>query len=64
MRKLQWGADGSGKRGGLRIIYYSQVSANRIYLLTIYRKSEMSDLSGTELRALKRLVCDIEQKSE
>ncbi len=64
MRKLQWGADGSGKRGGLRIIYYSQVSANRIYLLTIYRKSEMSDLSGTELRALKRLVRDIEQKSE
>ncbi len=64
MRKLRWGADGSGKRGGLRIICYSQVSANRIYLLTIYRKSEMSDLSGTELRALKRLVRDIEQKSE
>ncbi len=61
IRKLRWGADGSGKRGGLRIIYFSQVSANRIYLLTIYRKSEMSDLSRAELRALNHLVHEIEQ---
>ena len=59
IRKLRWGADGSGKRGGLRIIYYSQVSANRIYLLTIYRKLEMSDLSRAELRGLKGLVREI-----
>lgn len=61
IRKVRWGANGSGKRAGLRIIYYSQVSANRIYLLTIYRKSEMSDLSRAELRALKGLVREIEK---
>lgn len=61
MRKLRWGADGSGKRGSLRVIYYSQESAKRIYLLTIYRKSEMSDLSRAELRVLKALVREIEQ---
>ncbi len=61
MRKLRWGTDGSGKRGSLRVIYYSKESAKRIYLLTIYCKSEMSDLSRAELRVLKALVREIEQ---
>ncbi len=63
IRKLRWGSGGSGKRSGLRIIYYRQRSANRIYLLTVYRKSEMSDLSKAELRILKALVREIEQTS-
>ncbi len=63
IRKLRWGSEGSGKRSGLRIIYYRQRSANRIYLLTVYRKSEMSDLSKAELRILKALVREIVQAS-
>ena len=63
IRKLRWGSGGSGKRSGLRIIYYRQRSANRIYLLTVYRKSEMSDMSKAELRILKALVREIEQTS-
>lgn len=61
IRKLRWGEDGSGKRGGLRIIYFQQRSANRIYLLTVYRKSEMSDLSKADMRVLKALVGEIEK---
>ena len=36
------------KRGGIRIIYYWQKSENLIYLLTVYAKNEMSDLSANE----------------
>ena len=61
IRKLRWGADGTGKRGGLRIIHYGQRSLDRIFLLTVYRKSEVSDLSKSELKVLKALVRQIGQ---
>ncbi len=53
-RKLRW-ADrrrGKGKRGGLRVIYY-YLSAAQIWLMTLYDKDEMADLSAFEKRALK-----------
>jgi hypothetical protein len=63
IRKLRWGADGSGKRGGLRIIYYVQRSLDRIFLLTVYRKSEVSELSNAELQILRAVVREIELKT-
>jgi hypothetical protein len=56
IRKLRWGAKGKGKRGGVRIIYYWQPAAGRIYLLTLYAKNEMSDLSSAEVEVLRRMV--------
>ena len=35
VRKLRWGARDSGKRGGVRVIYYNQSSDELIWLLTI-----------------------------
>ncbi len=40
-----------GKSGGFRIIYYAQRS-NRVTLLTIYSKTENTDISITEIRQL------------
>jgi hypothetical protein len=54
-RKLRW-ADrrrGKGKRGGLRVIYYYLSADAQIWLMTLYDKDEMADLSGAEKRALK-----------
>lgn len=56
IRKLRWGARGKGKRGGVRIIYYWQTTDERIYLLTLYAKNEMSDLSPVEVELLRRMV--------
>mgnify|MGYP001558195895 FL=1 len=56
IRKVRWGGSGRGKRGGTRIIYYWQVPDSEIYLLTLYSKGEMSDLSAKELEVLKRMV--------
>ena len=54
-RKLRW-ADrrrGKGKRGGLRVIYYYLSADAQIWLMTLYDKDEMADLSAAEKRALK-----------
>ena len=54
-RKLRW-ADrrrGKGKRGGLRAIYYYLAADSQIWLMTVYGKDEMGDLSAAEKRTLK-----------
>jgi mRNA-degrading endonuclease RelE of RelBE toxin-antitoxin system len=33
LRKVRWGLKGRGKRGGIRIIYFWDVAAGRLYLL-------------------------------
>ncbi|HLB43125.1 MAG TPA: type II toxin-antitoxin system RelE/ParE family toxin, partial [Gammaproteobacteria bacterium] len=50
--------DNKGKRGGIRVIYYWQVSEDQIYLFTLYAKNEMSDLSSDEKKALKNMLED------
>lgn len=56
LRKVRWGAQGKGKSGGVRIIYYLQVSESQIYLLTLYAKNEVTDLSPAEVAALRKMV--------
>jgi hypothetical protein len=40
----------------VRIIYYWQASEDQIYLLTLYAKNEVSDLSPAEVAALRKMV--------
>lgn len=57
-RKLRW-ADtrrGKGKRGGLRLIYYFFLADSQIWLITVYDKDSMTDLSPAEKRALKAAI--------
>ena len=42
-----------GKSGGFRVIYYAQFS-DRVILLTIYSKTDESDISAGEIQALAR----------
>ena len=57
-RKLRW-ADtrrGKGKRGGLRLIYYYFLADSQIWLMTVYDKDSMTDLSPAEKRVLKAAI--------
>jgi hypothetical protein len=58
LRKLRWPDKhrGKGKRGGLRIIYYAFLSESEIWLMTLYSKGEMDDLTKPEQRALAVLM--------
>ncbi|MFN8482701.1 MAG: hypothetical protein U0768_06610 [Anaerolineae bacterium] len=56
LRKVRWGAQGPGKRGGVRVIYYWIVKQDRLLMLMIYTKGERDDLSAEQLRILRTLV--------
>lgn len=56
LRKLRWKAASKGKRGRVRIIYYWQMTKNQIYLMTLYAKNEMTDLTAKEKKLLKQMV--------
>jgi len=53
LRKLRWGRQRTGKRGGVRIIYAVR-GIHEIWLLTIYGKSDVADIPAHLLRAIKR----------
>jgi hypothetical protein len=56
IRKLRWGAEGRGKRGGVRVIYYWATAEDVCYMLYAYAKNEQGDLTRGQIRALARLV--------
>ncbi|MEO8465176.1 MAG: type II toxin-antitoxin system RelE/ParE family toxin [Gammaproteobacteria bacterium] len=60
LRKLRWSAQGRGKRGGARVIYYWHVPGDRIYLIYGYVKSRSEDLTAHQLKALRDLMKDID----
>jgi hypothetical protein len=53
IRKLRWRRQGTGKRGGVRVIYYLN-RPHEIWLLTIYAKGEAETIPVHILRAIKR----------
>lgn len=59
-RKIRWRSKGRGKRGGVRVIYYWITKDDQILLLTAYAKNEVTELSETAKKEIKRLI----QKSE
>ncbi len=56
LRKLRWSSKNKGKRAGVRIIYYWYVNEDHIYMMTLYGKSKMSNLSTKEKKALKKIL--------
>jgi len=56
LRKIRWSQPGRGKRGSLRVIYYWDESQARIYLLFVYSKAAVGDLTQAQLKELASLV--------
>ena len=55
-RKVRWLRAGSGKRGGVRVIYYNQLADGRIYLLLVYAKSAQDNVSANVLLKIKEAL--------
>jgi hypothetical protein len=61
VRKVRWGRQGSGKRGGVRVIYFYQHMDTPLYLLMVYSKAQHEDLSSDEKRAVQELVARLKR---
>ena len=61
LRKLSWLAQGRGKRGGARVIYYFRDTKDQIYLIYGYVKSEREDLTPDQVRTLAKLMNEMKE---
>jgi hypothetical protein len=56
VRKLRWRKAGTGKRGGVRVVYFYYDPECPIYLLMVYAKARREDMTPDEKRAAKKLA--------
>ena len=53
VRKLRWARPGTGKRGGLRVIYFLRTEQGQVWLLTLYAKNVRDSIPGHVLRRIQ-----------
>jgi len=56
IRKVRWRRAGTGKSGGVRVIYFTRIAEEEIVLLTLYAKAKTDNLTGTKLKEIRRAL--------
>jgi hypothetical protein len=62
IRKLRWARQGTGKSGGVRVIYFFYNPTYPLFLLTAFGKSEKDNLTMAERNELQKLTRLLKQK--
>jgi hypothetical protein len=53
VRKVRWVRTGSGKSGGVRVVYFNRLANGEIWLIFIYAKSKLDAIAGQALKEMK-----------
>ena len=56
IRKVRWRRAGTGKSGGVRVVYFPRTVEEEIVLLLIYAKSKTDNIKGTKLKEIRRVI--------
>jgi hypothetical protein len=56
IRKVRWRRAGSGKSGGVRVIYFTRLTEGEVVLLTLYAKAKTDNLTGPKLKEIRRAL--------
>jgi len=56
IRKVRWKRKGTGKSGGVRVIYFIKNEAEEVILLLIYAKSAIDNIKGSVLKEIRRAL--------
>lgn len=56
VRKLRWRAEGRGKRGGYRVIYFSRLAEDEIWFITIYPKNVADEIPADVLKKIRKEI--------
>src|SRR3954451_12646091 len=62
VRKVRWSRAGSGKRGGVRVIYFYHDASRPLYLLMVYAKARQENTSADEKRTVRELAALLKGK--
>ena len=57
-RKVRWSAEGKGKRGGVRVVYYLRLAPAQIVLVTMYAKNVQENIDPKLLKRLKEMFAN------
>lgn len=55
-RKVRWARAGMGKRGGVRVIYFTRLANGEIWLLVIYAKNVQENIPAHILKAVREAI--------
>jgi len=61
IRKVRWKRPGTGKRGGVRVIYFYRDSTMPLYLLLIYAKAQRDNWTRDERQQARVLTAALKQ---
>jgi len=61
VRKVRWGRQGTGKRGGARVVYFFHDRDTPLYLLLVYAKAVRTDISPAAKKAVRDFAERIKQ---
>ncbi len=56
IRKVRWRRAGTGKSGGVRVIYFTRSAEEEVVLLTLYAKAKTDNLTGAKLKEIRRAL--------
>jgi hypothetical protein len=56
IRKVRWKRQGTGKSGGVGVIYFTRNEAGELVLLTLYAKSTTDNPTGAVLKEIRRAL--------
>ena len=56
LRKIRWQIPGTGKRGGVRVIYYWITEEDEIFMLFAYKKAKSENLTKDQIKQLRKVV--------
>jgi hypothetical protein len=57
-RKVRWSRAGTGKQGGVRVIYFTRLAAGELCMLLIYAKAAKDNIPGHILRQIRKELED------
>lgn len=55
-RKVRWNRSGMGKRGGVRVIYFTRLANGELWLLVIYAKNVRGNIPAHLRKAIREAI--------
>ena len=56
IRKVRWRRAGTGKSGGVRVIYFTRTVEEEVVLLLMYAKAKTDNITGPKLKEIRRVL--------